>query len=359
MPLKKICIIVLLLFIGVSSYAQNSLSKRNNIAFGNMNRDRFASWNIGFAGDIDSLKGTQTNFLRSIIRGNGIGYNGSIFSSITAKNLSGLQTAFFVNVVGENLKGVQISTIGNWANHVTGLQLATFSNVSGNELKGVQFSGISNISLGINKGLQFSLVMNICVKDTMNGVQISPFNYSDTLNGTQIGVINTCVSLSNGYQIGLVNYSRENAKRKIGLVNISPNTNIQMVTFLGNFSKVNIGVRFRNKNLYYALGMGMFYFGLDETFSGSLFYRLGYWKNIHKSWDISTCLELSHIESFQEDNLDIPERLYGVSAMLNIEKRISKSFGVFVGVGYGISRYYKENLMHKNSITLNGGISLF
>ena len=84
--------------------------------------------------------------------------------------------------------------------------------------------------------------------NNMRGYQFSPFNYADTLNGLQTGLINICIEQQKGVQIGIFNYSRNNTIKKIGLVNLSPLTRIQMMLFFGNASKINVAARFKNNN---------------------------------------------------------------------------------------------------------------
>ncbi len=201
--------------------------------------------------------------------------------------------------------------------------------------------------------------MNVSINN-MRGYQFSPFNYADTLNGLQTGLINICIEQQKGVQIGIFNYSRNNTIKKIGLVNLSPLTRIQMMLFFGNASKINVAARFKNNNTYNILGFGTHYMGLDEDLSGSLFYRLGYWTNIfNKKWSIYGDLGFAHIETFQQNDIETPERLYSLNVNLSLEYQYLKRLGLFVGTGYGIDRYYQHNKNYRKSFLVKVGVILF
>ena len=215
------------------------------------------------------------------------------------------------------------------------------------------------MSNGVDKGTQIAGVMNVSINN-MRGYQFSPFNYADTLNGLQTGLINICIEQQKGVQIGIFNYSRNNTIKKIGLVNLSPLTRIQMMLFFGNASKINVAARFKNNNTYNILGFGTHYMGLDEDLSGSLFYRLGYWTNIfNKKWSIYGDLGFAHIETFQQNDIETPERLYSLNVNLSLEYQYLKRLGLFVGTGYGIDRYYQHNKNYRKSFLVKVGVILF
>lgn len=94
----------------------------------------------------------------------------------------------------------------------------------------------------------------------------------------QIGVFNVCTGRSTkSVQIGAINSTRDSSALKIGLVNYyHPGTRLQMLAFGGNTTKINLAARFLDGYWYTLLGFGLFYRGLDDKFSGSLFYRAGY-----------------------------------------------------------------------------------
>ena len=78
-----------------------------------------------------------------------------------------------------------------------------------------------------------------------------------------------------GIQIGIINHSKDTTAHKLGLVNITPKTRIQMMLFAGNTSKLNAAVRFKNRRSYTMLGIGTHYLDLNDKFSGCVFYRTG------------------------------------------------------------------------------------
>lgn len=357
-------IFVLILFLSETTiYCQNDTSsvtvKRYNLAFGNMNKQRKANINVGLVGNLYNLNGVQFNLVSSCIKQNGKGVNWGGAGAFTRNNMSGLQYASIINVVGGQITGLQLSTILNIAKQTKGVQISSFNNMNGNALKGLQLCGIENISNGVEKGMQLAGITNIAINN-MKGFQFSPFNYADTLNGLQIGLINISIEQQKGVQIGVFNYSRNNTAKKIGLVNLSPLTRIQMMLFGGNASKINIAARFKNNNTYNILGFGTHYMGLDEDFSGSFFYRLGYWKNIfNEKWAVYGDLGFSHIETFQQNDLETPERLYSLNTNLSLEYQCFERLGFFVGTGYGVDRYYQHNKNYRKSFLIKIGLILF
>lgn len=355
------CIVLLLSEICVYSQQDTSLisAKHYNIALGNMDKQRKANINVGLVGDLYNLNGLNFNLVSSWIRQNGKGVNWGGAGAFTQNNMSGMQYASVVNIVGGKMTGLQLSTILNIAKHTKGVQISSFNNMNASALRGFQLCGIENISAGVEKGMQLAGVTNISINN-MQGFQFSPFNYADTLNGLQIGLINISTEQQKGVQIGVFNYSRNNTAKKIGLVNLSPLTRIQMMFFGGNASKINLAARFKNNNTYNILGFGTHYMGLDEKFSGSFFYRLGYWKNIfNEKWAIYGDLGFSHIETFQQNDLETPERLYSLNTNLSLEYQRFEHLGFFVGTGYGVDRYYQHNKNYRKSFLLKIGLVLF
>lgn len=203
--------------------------------------------NIGVLGGADRLHGVQLNMMTSFSRG--------------------------------EMHGLQLSGLSNVARNVSGMQLSAFSNVSLSPYCGFQISGVTNISRGVKRGMQLSGLTNVS-SSYMRGAQIGAYNYADTLNGSQLGLINVCVSHPRGVQIGLVNYSRDTIAHKIGLVNINPNTKVDFMLFGGTSNKFNAAFRFRNRSTYNIIGFGTHYMGLDDEFSGAVFYRIGQYFNI-------------------------------------------------------------------------------
>ena len=138
----------------------------------------------------------------------------------------------------------------------------------------MQLSGITNVAMGVKRGMQISGVANVC-SSYMRGIQISAYNYADSLNGWQIGLVNSCYSHPRGWQVGIINYSRDTKVHKLGLVNVNPLTRVDLMTFAGSSSKLNMAVRFRNRRTYNIIDVGTHYMGFDEDFSGGVYYRIG------------------------------------------------------------------------------------
>lgn len=357
--IRCVLLILGLLVFNADAFAQKSdVFDYHNVAFGNSDKQRKANINIGLSGDVDTLKGLQSNILSSTIRKNGSGVNFAIASAITANDFKGVHFSSMYNGVAGTIKGVQFSTITNMAKHTHGLQLAGFNNINGTDLRGVQVSGIGNISMGVRSGVQFSGIMNVCA-DKMNGFQFASFNYCDTLNGWQLGLINICISHPKGVQVGLINYTRDDTKRKIGLVNVSPQTKMQMLAYWGNSSAFNLAARFLNKMSYSMLGMGTHYMGLSKDFSGSLFYRTGYWFSPIEKTILSCDLGFYHIETFNNADEITPERLYSLQVRGNYEYEIIPKVKFFVSLGYGTTFYYDHNALYRRRFLLDMGIVLF
>ena len=362
-----------LLFCNIDTSAQNSISSDyHNTSLGNKDKTRKANVNIGLSGDIETLKGAQLCLFSSVIRQNGKGFNDGLFASLTVNNFSGVQLSSITNIIGGKITGVQAAGLMSAAKRVKGVQMSGMNNISGGGLVGLQLSGISNISMGVEKGLQSPAVMNVCA-DKMNGFQFSAFNYCDTLHGGQLGLVNICISHPRGMQIGIINYTREDtdsdslksnwkfpiANRKIGLVNISPKTNIQMLLYGGNSTRLNIAARFLNPSSYSVLGLGSHYMGLNKKFSGFVFYSTGLWTEPYENTILSADLGFYHIETFDNADADTPERLYSLQARINCEYKMNSFIKFFFSCGYGMTRYYNHNEFYRKRFLFDMGIILF
>lgn len=203
-----------------------------------------------------------------------------------AARLHGFQLNAMTSFAGREMHGVQLSGLSGVAMNMRGVQLSAFSNVSLSPFRGLQLGGVTNISRGVGGGMQLSVLANISSK-VMRGAQLGTYNYADTLRGWQIGLANVCMEHPHGVQLGLVNYSRDTVAHKIGLVNINPKTKVDFMFFGGNSSKINAAFRFRNRSTYSIVGAGTHYMGLDEKFSGALYYRLGQYFNLGRRWSLS------------------------------------------------------------------------
>ena len=262
-----------------------------------------------------------------------------------------------VNSQTDTLKGAQINMLSNYARDVQGLQLSGFSNISSSPLQGVQLSAITNISMGVKGGLQAAGLLNVASGD-MRGMQLGAYNYADELNGLQFGVFNVATSHPKGWQIGLLNYSKDTGGRKIGLVNVNPTTTIDMMLYGGTSSKVNLGLRFRNRSTYNVIGVGTHYMGFDENFSGTLFYRLGQYVQLTPKFSLSGDIGYFHIETFKKKSTEGPDRLFSIQARLNADYQLSRSVGLFASVGYGDTRYYSHAKRYRNRMLAEAGLTL-
>lgn len=272
----------------------------------------------------------------------------------------GVQAQIFpVGIVSaqDTVKGFQfglISSVTTEGGH--GFQFGGVSNTSGHKFNGLQLGGISNITKGMDKGLQLSGVLNVS-SDQMNGWQMGTVNYADSLNGAQIGIFNVTRKHPQGWQVGLVNLSYDSIGHKIGLVNINPATHIDVMTYAGSSTKMNLAARFRNRSTYNIIGVGTHFMGLDSKFSGAIFYRIGQYTQLSPRWSLSGDMGYYHVETFSRNNNDKPERLYSLQARINADYQISSKIGAFASVGWGVTRYYDRNETYRNRPLVELGLT--
>ena len=272
----------------------------------------------------------------------------------------GVQAQIFpVGIVSaqDTVKGFQfglISSVTTEGGH--GFQFGGVSNTSGHTFNGLQMGGVSSITQGMDKGLQMSSILNISSK-RMNGWQMGTVNYADSLNGAQIGIFNVTRKHPQGWQVGLVNLSYDSIGHKIGLVNINPATHIDVMTYAGSSTKMNLAARFRNRSTYNILGVGTHFMGLDSKFSGAVFYRLGQYAQLSPKWSLSGDVGYYHVETFSKNNNDKPERLYSLQARINADYQISSKIGAFASVGWGVTRYYDRNETYRNRPLVELGLT--
>lgn len=296
----------------------------------------YSSGNVSLFCSPDTLRGVQIG----------------AFSSVVRQQMRGASLAGIINSVGDDMRGVQISGVSNVVKGGNGMQLSLFNNVSSSPFRGVQLSGLSNVSMGMKRGLQIAAT-NVS-SSYMRGLQLGGYNYADTLNGSQIGLFNVCVRHPRGVQIGVINYSQDTIAHKIGLVNVNPKTRIDYMFYGGSATKANLAVRFRNRSTYNILGIGTHYFGLDEKFSGALFYRIGQYFQLSPKFSLSGDLGFYHVESFQEHSQDKPERLYSLQARINADYQLGRYTSAFASVGYGDTHYYHGGRYRRRAIVEAG-----
>lgn len=296
----------------------------------------YSSGNVSLFCSPDTLRGAQIG----------------AFSSVVRQQMRGVSLAGIINSVGDDMRGVQISGVSNVVKGGNGIQLSLFNNVSSSPFRGVQLSGLSNVSMGMKRGLQIAAA-NVS-SSYMRGLQLGGYNYADTLNGSQIGLFNVCIRHPRGVQIGVINYSQDTVAHKIGLVNVNPKTRIDYMFYGGSATKANLAIRFRNRSTYNILGIGTHYFGLDEKFSGALFYRIGQYFQLSSKFSLSGDLGFYHVESFQEHSQDKPERLYSLQARINADYQLGRYTSAFASVGYGDTHYYHGGRYRRRPIVEAG-----
>ncbi len=342
--LKIFALLFLALFVAVSVSGARGHRKMGNVGIGlnHLVGDSalYSSGNISLLGNVDTLRGVQIGVFTSGVR-----------QQMRGVSIGGLMTAS-----GGDVRGLQLAGVSNIAHGGNGMQMALFTNASTNPYRGIQASGICNIAMGVKRGIQFAAVANVCASH-MRGVQMGGYNYADTLSGSQFGIVNVCVSHPRGVQVGIINYSRDTVAHKIGLVNVNPKTRVDLMAFVGSSTKMNIAVRFRNKSTYNIIGVGTHYFGLDERFSGALFYRVGQYFNIGSNLTLSGDLGYYHVESFMENSDEKPERLYSLQGRLNLDWQAGHYVGVFASVGYGDTRYYYHSRHYRRRMLLEAGMT--
>lgn len=378
--------------------------------------------NVGLLTNIHRLKGIGINVVSSIVQGDMAGFQLSGLASITGKDASGFQLGGIANVTGGNANGVmlgglmnvaggktngiQISGLGNITGNASsgitvgglmnvtgnqargiqigglaniagdgqnglaigglmnvsgkelnGLQVSSLLNVSGGKTKGIQTAAIGNVGIDVS-GMQLAAVGNIATKE-IKGVQFALGNYAGMVNGAQIGLLNLCRGKVKGVQIGIINHSKDTTAHKVGLVNIDPKTRMQMLLFAGNVGKLNAAVRFKNRRTYSMLGIGTHYLGLNDKFSGCVFYRTGLHFLLAKKVEISGDLGYCHIENFENEDAETPKRMYSLQGRINLECRIAHRLGLFASGGYGITRYYDKNKSYEKKPIIELGVVLF
>lgn len=280
--------------------------------------------------------------------------------AISIMTTIGVQAQIFpVGIVSaqDTVKGFQfglISSVTTEGGH--GFQFGGVSNTSGHTFNGLQMGGVSSITQGMDKGLQMSSILNISSK-RMNGWQMGTVNYADSLNGAQIGILNVTRQHPQGWQVGLVNLSYDSIGHKIGLVNINPATHIDVMTYAGSSTKMNLAARFRNRSTYNVIGVGTHFMGLDSKFSGAIFYRIGQYAQLSPKWSLSGDVGYYHVETFSKNNNDKPERLYSLQARINADYQISSKIGAFASVGWGVTRYYDRNETYRNRPLVELGLT--
>ena len=315
-----------------------------------------------FGGLVNAVGGESNGFqLSGISNITGKYFNGLALAglmNISTDELKGIQLSGLLNASGKRLKGVQTSILSNVGLDIIGVQSSLISNIAAHQIRGVQLAGVANITVNMDKAFQLSSLTNVCL-NAMDGVQLSLGNYAENVDGTQIGLLNISTGVVRGWQIGIVNHSKDTTARKIGLVNVTPRTKIQAMVYVSNTSKINVAVRFKNKLNYSILGVGTHYTDMSNDFSGCLFYRTGIYFPLKKNFEISGDIGYFHIENFEDEHVEIPDRLYSLQGRINLSYKILPKLGVFASTGYAMTRHYKKNKSFSNKGIIEAGFVLF
>lgn len=254
------------------------------------------------------------------------------------QRLRGAQISGFLSVVRGEAEGVQLAPLYNYASRIRGAQIASMFNITEQAARGWQAAAATNLAVE-GDGIVQTALTNV-VLGRMRGVQLGATNYAGQFRGVQIGVVNVAMGTSNGLQLGLLNFTRDTSAVKVGLVNLTPATRVQLLLFGGNVTKSNLAVRFLNHHFYTLLGFGLYYRGLDDRFSGALYYRAGYRVNVARRLALSGDLGLAHIEDAPAGTEQTEERRLGIQARLNVEMQLSPRFSFFATGGWGRAHRY-------------------
>ena len=329
-----------------------------NIAIGNRHGADYgktANIELGLLNYTDVMNGFSLELMNSSIGKsmNGVNIAGILNGNIG--NSNGLSLAGVSNMTAHTMNGMQIAGTVNFAGKANGVQMAVLTNITMSPMNGVQLS-LTNVARGIKSGVQAGMI-NIS-SSAMHGVQAGEYNYADTLRGLQAGALNVSGTGRNGFQLGLVNISGDDGARSLGLINISPSTDVKLLVYGGNYDKLTVAAQFRNRHTYSILGIGSYHTGLGtERYSGSVVYRTGLWYQLVPKLSVSTDIGYSHIETFREKSSESPERLFALQWRANLNWQISKYIGMFVTGGYGQTRWYSHNRKFRDKPIIEAGLT--
>ena len=280
--------------------------------------------------------------------------------NVTGENQRGFIVAGLFNMNSCDCSGFHVSGLANIAgDHLQGAALSGLMNVAGKDMAGFQLTALMNIVGRDNKGFQLAGASNVSV--TNKGLQLAGLaNYTETNKGMQISIANVSNHSDKGSQIGIVNICGDSCARQFGIVNLKPNTKVQMLVSGGNANRFNVSARFINRKVYTQLGMGFNYGDFTDKISLSGFYRAGLiFPLLPSKLDISGDLGFYHIETLDNKKEGCPARLYALQPRISLEYHPIKKFGIFVSGGYGWTRTYKGNHSYDNKPVFEAGIILF
>lgn len=347
---------------GISNINGNEMKGFQAAGITNINRNNSAGVTLSALVNINGQRFNGVSLSAGVniigINSNGLAVGGLL--NTVAKKAVGMQISGLANIIGEKSQGVALSGLINvCGKDLRGVQLSSLLNITGENAKGVQLSALGNVSVKVN-GLQLSALNNTAAEE-LKGLQFSALsNVAKKVSGAQIGTFNYSMGEVKGVQLGIINYSKDTSTVKIGLINLSPKTRIQLLAFGGNTTKANLAVRFQNKITYTMLGGGAQYLGLNEKLSITSFYRAGLHFPVFKQLEISGDLGYAHIENLKnKSGNSIPYRMYSLQARINLEYHPIKSFGVFASGGYAFTRHYNQNKTFEQKPIIELGIVLF
>ena len=324
-----------------------------------------------------SVQGLQVAGLANIAGSDVAGLQLAGIGNINKGSLAGLTLSGITNITGDNLRGLSLAGLTSIAgNNAYGLTAAGLANITGNRTQGISLGGLLNLNGSEGAGLHAGGLAHIAGNDfrgisigglasvgggDMTGLQMAGLiNVAgERLKGVQAGAMNVAVE-ARGVQIGLVNYY----EKRLDGFQLGWSTPIPTP----GCSSCSSGATGRSSTSAHASrtacstpssAQAAHYFGLGQDFSASFFYRAGLelplWKSLHISGDLG----FGHIEAFANRHHGYPERLYSLEARVNLECRLTPSFGLFASTGYGGSRHYDRPQGYRQGVIAEGGVILF
>lgn len=281
-----------------------------------------------------------------------------LFSNVARTASSGVQLAGVCNFARGEFLGLQAASLFNYAHRFGGVQLASVANLSQQAARGVQLSGITNLAIEGDRLVQVGMT-NIAL-GSLRGVQVGVANHAGSLHGVQVGIFNNNTDAhARGVQVGIVNASLDSTAVKIGLVNYTPATRAQLLFFVGNACRLNLAVRFLNRRFYTMLGVGVYYYGWDRTFSGALSYRAGYRLPLSRRWALAGDVGYAHIEEAVAADNYARHRQFALQSRLGLECRLVSACSLFATGGYAIGKAYSRHVRWKDRPLVELGVLLF
>jgi hypothetical protein len=198
--------------------------------------------------------GGVLNMERSYVKGAQLsgGFN------INSDFMKGVQMAGFSNLVLGDVDGLQMAGFSDHALYWGGAQMSGYANTSRNG-HGLQASGFANWNAETYEGLQIS----------------GGFNYTKTLKGLQVGVVNVADSVSSGFMLGIVNWTRNGLHNfEVSYNDITP-YNLSFKSGVKHFYTIlSAGINPNNEQMWsYGMGFGSmhgfgkrFFWDMESTF---------------------------------------------------------------------------------------------